>query len=188
MKIISTLCAMLLSLLSTIAFAAAPAWKIEPAASNIKFTATQNGSPVSGEFKSFTGDINFDPSDLATSHVSIDVDLGSVSTSYGEVADTLKTPDWFNVKVFPKAVFKADHFTKTGDKTYTADGTLTIRDKSQSVTLTFTLQDYSKTKALANGSTTIKRTAFGVGQGDWAKTDAVKDEVKIDFTVSAIAK
>lgn len=173
---------------TTTVLADAQAWNIVPTGSSIKFSATQNGSPVTGQFKKFTGDINFDPAALASSNVNIVVDLNSVMTSYAEVADTLKTPDWFNVKVFPNAVFKADHFEKTGDKTYKANGTLTIRDKSLPVTLTFTLKDYSKTNAMALGSTTIQRTAFGVGQGDWAKTDSVKDDVKIDFIVLATAK
>ena len=38
------------------------------------------------------------------------------------------------------------------------------------------------------GSTTIKRTAFSVGQGEWSDTNAVKDDVQINFTVSAIRK
>lgn len=177
-----------LLLLPTLGAAAVPTWKIVANQSSITFTATQNGAPVSGGFKTFSGEINFDPNQLKTSNVHIVVDTGSVTASYGQVTDTLKTPDWFNVKVFPQAVFKANNFIKTGDKTYQADGTLTIRDKTVPVKLDFTLDEYTNDKAHVKGSTLIKRTQFGVGQGDWAKTDAIKDDVKVDFTLAAVKK
>ena len=170
------------------AFAAVTAWKIVPGASTLTFTGTQNGAPASGEFKKFNGDINFDPNQLDASNINIVIDMGSVSASYQDMAATLTAPDWFNVKLFPQAIFKANSFTKTGDKTYQAKGTLTIRDKTAPVILVFTLDDYSPEKALVKGSTTIKRTTFGVGQGDWASTDNVKDDVTINFIISAIKK
>ncbi len=170
------------------ASAAVPAWQIVPSESHITFTATQNGAPTTGEFKSFSGTINFDPTQLASSNVKIVVDMTSVSASYGDVATTLMTPDWFDVKLFPQAIFTANKFTKTGDNTYQADGTLTIRDKTLPTVLTFTMQQYSATKALAKGTALLKRTQFGVGRGDWAKTDTVKDDVKVDFTLSANKK
>lgn len=171
-----------------LALAAIPVWQIIPNESSLTFTATQNGAPVTGEFKKFTAEINFDPAQLNANNVKVIVDAGSISDPYNQLSDTLKSADWFNVKQYPQAVFTANKFTKTGDKAYQANGTLTIRDKSLPVTLAFTQQEYTQTKAIIKGSTTIKRTAFGVGQGEWADTTAVKDEVRIDFTVSAVKK
>lgn len=173
---------------SVITWAAAPAWQVVPNESSITFTATQNNAPVTGKFNSFTGDINFDSTQLNSSQVKIIVDTGSVATDYAQIADTLKTAEWFDVKNFPQAIFKSTNFIKTGDKTFQANGNLTIRDKTIPVTLTFTLNDYSADKFHLQGSTVLKRTAFGVGQGDWSKTDAVKDEVQVNFVLSAIKK
>jgi len=171
-----------------VAFANVPSWTIVPNESTLTFTATQNGAPVTGQFTNFTGDINFDPTQLDKSNVKIVVNVGSISDAYHVLSDTLKSAEWFNTKVFPQAVFQSTGFTKTGDKTYQAKGTLTIRDKTQPIVLTFTQEEYSQTKAKMTGSTTIKRTAFGIGQGEWSDTKAVKDDVKINFTVSAIRK
>lgn len=171
-----------------ISFAAVPEWQIIPKESNITFTAVQNNAPVSGQFKTFSGDIAYDPNQLALSHVKITIDMGSVSDAYNQLSDTLKAKEWFDVPQFPNAIFIADKFVKTGDKTYQANGMLTIRDKTTPVTLTFTQEDYSATHALMKGSTTIKRTAFGVGQGEWADTKTIKDDVKIDFTIGASKK
>lgn len=175
-------------LLPTLATAAATTWTIVSADSKITFTATQNNAPVSGIFKTFTGTINFDPAQLASSNVHIVVDMNSVITSYNEVENNLKTADWFNVKIFPQAVFTANNFTKIANNTYQAKGNLTIRDKTLPIVLTFVLDQYSNTKAHATGSTTLKRTAFGVGQGDWASTDEIKDDVKVDFVLDAVKK
>jgi len=169
-----------------LSFAAAPAWKIVPTESHLTFTATQNGAPANGEFKKFSGDIQFDPDQLNSSSVKIVIDIGSVYDSYNQLADTLKTTDWFNLKVFPQAIFQSKKISKIGDKAYQAEGMLTIRDKTLPVTLTFNQQEYSSTKAVMKGKTVIKRTAFGVGQGEWADTKAIKDDVQIDFIVSAI--
>ena len=172
-------------LISFSAIADVPVWKIVPKDSSITFIATQNDAPILGEFKSFTGNIQFDPNQLDASHVNIEVDMISVSTSYQTVADTLKTADWFDVKDFPKAVFKATSFKKMSGNSYQANGTLTIRNITLPVTLTFSLDEFSDKKAHAKGTVTLKRTAFGVGQGEWKETKEVKDDVLVSFVVAA---
>lgn len=166
-------------------FAAAQAWKIMPENSKIEFTAIQNGAQVLGKFTKFKGTINFDSAQLSESKVTIIVDMNSLSTSYGDLTDTLKSADWFNLKIFPEAVFNAGKFTKTGDNQYEAAGTLVIRDKSEPVTLVFTMEQPTADTAVVKGSTTLKRTAFGVGQGEWSSVNEVKDDVKVIFTVTA---
>jgi polyisoprenoid-binding protein YceI len=171
-----------------VAFAEVPAWEIIPNESSLTFTATQNGAPVTGTFTDFSGDINFDPAQLDKSNVKIVVNVGSISDAYNVLSDNLKSPDWFNTKMFPQAIFQSTSFIKTGDKTYQAKGTLTLRGQTKPVVLNFTQQEYSQTKAKMVGNTTIQRSAFGVGQGEWSDTKAVKDEVQVNFTVSAIRK
>jgi polyisoprenoid-binding protein YceI len=180
--------ALLLSIICLVsgwAQAAAPVWQVEPKDSSLTFTATQNDAPVKGEFKIFTSEINFDPAELSTSKVHIVVAVDSVTTSYGDVATTLKTGDWLAAKLFPKATFEATKFTKIGDKTYQAEGMLTLRDKTVPTSISFELEEYTKTLARVKGSTMLKRTAFGVGQGDWAKTDEIKDNVLVNFVLVA---
>lgn len=74
------------------------------------------------------------------------------------------------------------------DKTYEAEGILTIRDKSAPVTLKFVVDQISNDQALVEGSTTIKRSTFGVGQGEWASTDEIQDEVIVRFKITATRK
>ncbi len=176
------------ALLATKLFATPTHWEMIPNESQLSFTATQNGSPVKGEFKQFTANLQVDVNDLKNSSIDIIIDINSLTTSYNEVQTTLLTPDWFNVKMFPKAEFKSTDFIKTGENAYQAKGTLTIRDKSVPVILNFTSSFPSENKGIVQGSTSFKRNAFGIGQGEWASTDQIKDEVTVNFKVSAMKK
>lgn len=178
--------AIFILLLPFICYAAVPSWQILPNESSITFTGTQNGAPASGNFKKFSGVIHFDPDHLNDSTVRFVIDMNSVTTSYSDFTTTLITEDWFNVKLFPEAIFESSHFTKTGDNKYQAAGTLTIRDKTIPVTLSFDAKPLSATKVLVQGNTVIKRTQFGVGQGEWGDTDAVKDDVLVNFSLTAL--
>lgn len=182
------LASILLILAPVFTHAAVPEWQIIPDQSNISFIATQNEAPVTGQFKTYTGTISFDLTDLKDSKAEIVIDTGSISASYADLTTTLMTPDWFNTKMFPKAEFKSTTFSKTGDKTYQAEGTLTIRDKTAPVTLTFTANETSKDRMVVEGSTQLKRSTFGVGQGEWASTKEVKDDVTVNFKLVAKIK
>ncbi|MFC7780547.1 YceI family protein [Legionella taurinensis] len=177
-----------LCILPALGLASVPQWIIVPGESQLSFTATQNDAPVSGQFKTFSGQIFVDPLDLASSRIDIVVDMNSVHASYAELKDTLITPDWFNVQLFPQAEFKAQGIQQSLDGTYQTTGTLKIRDKTVPVTLTFKAEQLSADKGIVEGSTVIKRSLFGVGQGEWSSTEEVKDEVTVRFKVVALRK
>lgn len=178
----------LLLLIPMLSMAAVSAWQILPDKSSLTFTATQNDAPVTGEFKKFTGDINFDLNQLNASNIKIIVDINSISDPYNELSDTLEGADWFNVKLYPQAVFQSTSIVNTGNNAYQAKGTLTIRDKKLPATLNFVVEENKANEGRIKGSTTIQRTSFGVGQGQWTDTKTVKDEVTINFVVTAIKK
>ncbi len=175
-------------LLPITAYAMAPEWQIVPEESAITFTGIQNSSPLQGAFTTFTAKIFFDPDALTSSKVDLIVDMNSLAMSYAEAKSTLQSSDWFNIKLFPKAEFKAFQWKRLSDERFQAIGTLTIRDKTVPVTLNFKTENFGNNKKGITGSTLIKRTAFGVGQGDWAGTDEVKDDVTVNFKIVAVPK
>lgn len=163
-----------------------PRWQMLPQESQLSFTATQNNAPVTGQFKTFTAAIFFDLNKLKDSHVDIVIDMNSLEVSYPSLKTTLAEPEWFDIKLFPKAEFKATRFANVGPNSYTAMGTLRIRDKTIPTTLRFTATQPSLDKAIVEGQTVIKRSAFRIGQGEWANTDEIKDDVTVHFKLSAI--
>ncbi|MFZ2315912.1 MAG: YceI family protein [Gammaproteobacteria bacterium] len=166
-------------------YAALPSWKMIPELSTLTFTGIQNNAPITGSFKRFTSVINFDPQQLKKSNVHIVVQMNSISLSFRDLITVLFSGDWLDVNKYPEAIFDAKNFTQLGPNHFQARGTLTIKDKKMPVNLTFATREMEGGKVLARGGTTIKRTAFGIGQGEWADTDAVKDDVKVDFMIIA---
>ncbi len=175
-------------LMPMISQAALPSWIIIPNESSISFTATQNNAPVSGKFKEFTAVIHGDSQQVGSSNVQIKIILNSVSTTYSLVADTLKTADWLNVKQYPEAVFESKNITMTALNHYQSTGMLTLRGKTLPVVANFTAENIFPHKMMIKGTVVIKRTVFGVGQGDFSKTDEVKDDVTVSFVLAMIKK
>lgn len=165
-------------------------WEIIPSESTLTFTGSLNGAPTSGEFTSFTGEINFDPTQLNESKVRIFIDMLAIKTSYIDIAETLKTADWFDSKRYTQAVFETDSFNVITEESYQAHGKLTIRDKTQPIIITFNQIDYpnNENKVRVKGEAQVKRTSFGVGLGEWSNSDVVKDEVQVNFTITAVMK
>lgn len=163
---------------------AAQKFEVDKAKSSIKFEAVQNGAPTIGEFKTYNAQIEFSPTDLATSKANVDIDIASVSSTYAEMVSTLKGKEWFDIATFPTAKFVSTSFKKIDDKNFEALGKLTIRDKTNDVVLKFKLVEFDDKHAIIDGETVLKRTAYGLG---WADTGTVKDDVKVMIHIEAKA-
>jgi polyisoprenoid-binding protein YceI len=164
---------------------AAPNWTVIRADSTLRFDVTQAGGKVEGSFERFDTTIAFDPSDLASSHVRVSVDIASVTTGVAERDRELPKPEWFDLAQFPRATFAADRFRALGDNRFVADGTLTVRDRSVPVSLEFNLQFQGSEDAVMQGSVDLDRTTFGIGQGSWATSDLVSRKVTVHVQLHA---
>lgn len=177
-------------LLSPVSLAAEPltAWNILKDKSILRFTGYQNGVPLEGRFEEFNAKIFFNPDKLPTSSVKVTIMMDSATSEFEEVTDSLKKDDWFATSRYPTAEFESRIFTHVGGNAYEARGSLTMRGIRKDVILPFTLDITKKDEglyALVSGSLTIKRSDFGIGQGEWASTAVVADEVKINIEIAA---
>jgi polyisoprenoid-binding protein YceI len=91
---------------------------------------------------------------------------------------------WFNTKAFPSARFVSSAVKPLGGNRYEVSGKLTIKGRSQEVTApaTFTPQGAA---AAFDGSLTIKRADFAIGEGPWADFGTVANEIQIRFHILA---
>jgi polyisoprenoid-binding protein YceI len=71
-----------------------------------------------------------------------------------------------------KPFFSLQTIKRVANNRYQAQGTLQLRGKVQPVVLNFNL-NIKGNKATAQGSASLDRIAFGVGQGEWAATDSI---------------
>lgn len=148
------------------------------------FTARWNGEAVDGRFGRWRAAIRFSPDELPKSTIRVTVDLASADTGDGQRDDSLKSSDFFDAAAHPSAVFTARDIRHLGGEKYEARGTLDLRGASKPATLRFTLR-IDGDKSRVTGTARIDRTAFGVGQGEWAATDAIAAGVDIAFSFTA---
>jgi polyisoprenoid-binding protein YceI len=142
---------------------------------------------LQGSFTRWTADILFSPEALDRSKLTVSIDMTSASTGDDQRDQSLPGDDFFAAATHPKAIFSATKFRKTGEGKFVADGTLDLRGVKKPLSLPFTLKIDGDT-ATARGVTTLDRTAFGVGQGEWAATDQIAAKVKVSFALTAKRK
>ena len=148
------------------------------------FTASWNGEAITGSFSRWDADIRFSPDDLAASRIKVSVNLASADTGDAQRDDSLRGSDFFDSGTHPKAVFTARDIRHLGGERYEGRGTLDLRGVKKPATIRFTLR-IDGDRARVTGNARVDRTAFGVGQGEWATTDAIAAGVDIDFSFGA---
>ena len=173
--------ALTLALVAWPATAATP-WHTDATASRLTFTATQAGARFTGRFVRFDADIVFDGVDLPGSRFEVRVATASADTSDEQRDTLLRGPDFFWSDAHPQALFVAESFSTESDG-WTTAGHLTLRGVTRRVPLHFRFSRLPDGSARLEGSATIRRLEFGVGQGEWSGTKWVGDTVEVRFAL-----
>jgi polyisoprenoid-binding protein YceI len=160
----------------------ADTWTVDKDKSSLSFEVAQGEETVTGSFASWDAAIDFDPAEPEQAKIKATIETGSAATGSAQFDGMLPGPDFFDVAGFPQAVFQTDKVTALGGDAYRAEGTLTIRDISQPVTLDFTLIISGDT-AVADGTAAVSRTAHQVGAS--VGTDTLADAVKVKLNLTA---
>jgi polyisoprenoid-binding protein YceI len=177
---------LLLLMLSASGFAdaAAPStWSIDPARSRLEFTTTYESEAIQGVFKRFDTRLVFDPQQLSGSELEVTVDVTSADMDSQDVNEAIQDKDWFSVSRHPKASFTSTTFESAGPDRYLATGTLTVKGISREVTVPFRWSS-SGDRGRMEGTVTLDRRDFGVGEGEWATGDVIGVSVEVRFDVA----
>ena len=161
-----------------------PRWAVR-GGSTLGFATAWGGEPIQGRFERWTADIVFDPDDLAAAKVTVSIDMASARTGDDQRDASLPSSDWFDTASHPKATFTATRFEKTGEGRYVARGKLNLRGVSKPLSLPFRLT-IDGDRATVAGVTSLDRTAFGVGQGEWASSDQIPAKVSVRIDLKAV--
>ena len=154
--------------------------KIAADKSEIRFAFKQMNVPVEGRFRKFDATVAFDPKKPEATRAEFEVELGSIDLGNAEGETEAKRKPWLNIEAFPKAKFVASAVKATGPGKYEASGPLTIKGATQNITAPFTLVDAGGMRTV-EGQFALKRLQFKIGDGPWADTDTVADEVRVRF-------
>lgn len=129
---------LLLAVLFTAGFSVSgqDTWKFDAAHSNIKFNVEHLViSEVSGQFKTFDGEIKSGGEDFSGSEISFTIDVNSIDTENEKRDGHLKSDDFFSAEKFPSITFVGKTLEKVDGKKYKLIGDLTIRDVTKTVEL-----------------------------------------------------
>jgi len=170
---------LLSALLLAAALIPAQAATLQADKSDLSFTFKQMGVPVDGKFKKFEAQLDFDAKKPEAGKIAFTVDLGSVSLGDASFdAEVAKAP-WFDTKRNGKATFVSSGIKATGPNKYDVAGKLTIKGAVRDVVVPITLAN-----GVASGAVPIKRLDFKIGDGEWADTSVVANDVTVKFKLA----
>ena len=178
--------ASILTLTGACLLAAQPALaqqKLVPADSKISFITRQMGVPLEGHFKKFDAQVAFNPAQLASSNITLNVDTGSATFDAPETDAEMPKATGFNVPKFPKATFQSSGIKALGGGKFEVAGKLSIKGVSRDVVAPVTLVQ-NGALTTATGTLTIQRLTFKIGENEWADTSMVADDVQIQFKLA----
>lgn len=148
--------------------------------SSVTFGYKQMGVAMEGTFAKFTAQANFDPAKLAKAQARIEIDLADIDTGVEEANDEVKGRLWFNTRAFPTASFVSTGVKPLGGNRFEAAGKLTIKGKTLDVIAPFSFEA-NGARGIVDGTFTIGRLDYNIGEGIWADVSAVANEVRIKF-------
>lgn len=157
--------------------------KLDAAKSEMLFVSKQMGVPVEGRFRKFDAQIAFDPKKPEAGKVAFTIDMGSATFGSPEVDVELPKATWFNVPKFPQATFQSSAIKAVGAGRFEVAGKLTIKGSSRDVVVPVALTQAGG-GTTATGAFAIKRLEFKIGEGDWADTSMVANDVQVKFKLN----
>jgi len=136
-------------------------------------------------FDDFTVDMNLDTADPTKSTIAVTIEADSIITGSEIWKDHLTSADWFDVATYPQMTFESTSIESAGDGAYMVAGNLTVKDQTQPVSLSVTLNAAmnhpmsGKPVIGLDGSGTVLRSDFGLGKF----APNVSDEVQLSLSV-----
>ncbi|WP_282604216.1 cytochrome b/b6 domain-containing protein [Pelagibius sp. Alg239-R121] len=141
--------------------ASSAGWTLDKQKSRLDIQIIQMGNPVAGSFEKWDAVVNFDPDNIETASLEVQVDVGSISL--GGVSEQAKGVNFLNAAMHPIANFVSESFVHSGEHSYAADGQLSLAGHRQPLALPFMLR-IENGRAYVEAELTIERLAFGIGE------------------------
>lgn len=180
----------MLAMTAPLAFAQNTSWVSDPAHSEVDFTVTHLSiSKVHGKFAKVNARLEMDSADITKSTVNATIDVSTIDTGESGRDNDLRSANFFDVAKFPTATFTSNAVSKSGNG-LSVVGNLTLHGVTQPVTLNVEGPTGpvpgmgGKQHSGFSASTTLSRTAFGIGSKMPAAM--VGDEIKLTIDLDII--
>jgi polyisoprenoid-binding protein YceI len=133
----------------------------------IEFVGTKPEGKHDGGFKSFTVNVAPIPKeDLAGCKITVEIDTDSLWADNPKLTAHLKSPDFFEVRKYPKATFVSSSVEpqKSGDSTHKITGDLTLHGKTKTISFPAKVAVTPETVSITS-QFTINRHDYGISYG-----------------------
>lgn len=154
--------------------------------SAVTFVFRQMNVPVEGRFKRFKGLLGFDPAKPANARAEIELDLAGIDAGSAEANDEVAGKLWFNTKVYPTARFVASSIKPLGNSRFEVTGKMSIKGRTRDASALAAFRQEGSS-AVFEGSFTLNRADYAIGEGVWADFGTVANEVQVRFRLVAAA-
>ncbi|MCF8240097.1 MAG: YceI family protein [Melioribacteraceae bacterium] len=169
-------------------------WNVDPSHSSVKFSVTHMLiTNVTGNFKSYNGEVTTDGDDWSTAKVSFSVDINSIDTDNEKRDEHLKSDDFFNAAEFPEMTFESTKMEKVDEDSYKLHGLLQIRNFKKEVTFDVEFggminDPWGNTRVGFDATTEINRFDFGLKWDNTIETGGlvVSKDVEINVNLQLI--
>src|SRR5271165_5450112 len=181
----------ILALAAPLAMAQYSTWTSDPAHSEVDFSIKHGGvSNVHGRFGKVAATLVYNEADITKATVTATIDTSTVDTGVEPRDADLKSAGYFDVATFPTATFTSTSVARNGAK-LTVAGNFTLHGVTKPVVLDVegpsTPVQNGMDHKLHSGfsaTTTISRTAFGIGVN--TPTLMVGDDVKLTIELEIV--
>ena len=167
----------LLGLATQFAFAAQT---VDIERSEISFGFQQQGVPGGGKFQKFSAQATFVPSKPEITKARVDIDMTSVDLGDKGWNQDIQTASWFDTRQFPVSSIVVTGGIMRSPGRYESPGKLTLQGAAHDVVVSFRSRIEGGALVL-EGDVPLKRVPFKVGDGAWADTSVVANEVSVRF-------
>ena len=140
-----------------------------------------------GTFNDFEASLDFDPEDIENASLEVVIDTSSLDVDIPDFEEELKGDNWFDVAVYPQAVFRTTRFVESIDEdSFIYEGDLTLLGTTAPVTLEVNFRGGGRnflTRSYTvgfSGSATFNRSDFGL---DRFTSFGVGDEIELEIHV-----
>jgi len=179
---------------AALALAAGPAaaepveYAFDPDHTQIQLSWNHLGfSTFNARFADFSGTLMLDPETPANSSLRVTVPVESIDTGVDKLDQELLKEAYFHAEAHPEAVFESTRVEMTGEKSAKVHGRLTLKGKSNPLTLEVTLNKLGehplsgKTAAGFSATGTVQRSAYGIDKF----VPMVSDEIALSISAEA---
>lgn len=168
------------ALLLGLAAATPAALNLDAGKSRVTVSFRQMNVPVEGSFGVISGAVDYDPARPQAASAKLLIDTASFDIGDADYNAEVRKKEWFDSKTWPQAAFVSSGIKPAGANTFTATGTLSIKGKTQNLSLPVTVKS-EPAATVFEGRLPVSRKQFGIGDPAW--DEVVEDQVIVAFRI-----